>query len=174
MNKFMIGGRGGSGKSEVSSELRNRSLSVIDSDDFPGLVRAEDLATGEPVTVDWSQYVDFTKIGWNWQPAVLKSILASKKIIYLCGSASNDLEFAPLFDKFFVLTLDPNTQRQRLAERGSAYGKDERQREEIILEQAEFVEKAIHLGAIAIDNNRPIKTVVDEILRIANETQSSS
>jgi dephospho-CoA kinase len=168
--KCLVTGRAGSGKSAVNSELKNRGLRSYDTDTFPGLARWEDIKTGQQVRVDPSKYVDYTKIDWNWQDGVLRSLLASEDDLFLCGSASNELDYHPLFDKVFVLTLDADTQLARLKSRPDDYGKDPAQQAEIIKEQAEFVEDALRLGAIAVDGTRSINAVVDEILTLANET----
>jgi dephospho-CoA kinase len=167
--KYLITGRAGSGKSAVNTELQNRNLNTLDSDKVPGLARWEDLATGERIAVDPSGFVDYQKVAWNWNEKVLKGLLAARKTLFLCGSASNELDFHPMFDKVFVLTVDPQTQLHRLESRESSYGKNPRMQEEIIGEQAEFVEQAVQLGAVAIDNTRPIRAVVDEILEITGE-----
>jgi broad-specificity NMP kinase len=167
--KYLITGRAGSGKSAVNAEMQNRNLNSLDTDRIPGLARWEDLATGERTSVDPGGFVDYQKVGWNWNPSVLKGVLDARKTLFLCGSASNELEFHRLFDKVFVLTLDPEIQLQRLESRENSYGKDPDMQAEIIKEQAEFVDQAVQLGAIAVDNTRPLRSVVDEILELADE-----
>ena len=162
MNKYLVTGRAGSGKSEVNTELQQRNQNSLDTDKKPGLASWRDLASGERVKV--GAFVDSSKTGWMWDNSVLRGILQAKKKLILCGSADNDLEYFELFDKVYVLTLDPETQRQRLTERPSSYGKDLAMQDKIIAEQTQFVADSMKLGAVAIDNTRPIKTVVDEIL----------
>ena len=168
MNKFLITGRAGSGKSAVNSELQQRNLNSMDTDKIPGLARWEDLE-GQPVHVDPSQYVDYGRVAWNWNPGVLKSLLTTRELLYLCGSASNDLKFVRLFDRVFVLTVPTEVKLERLRGRASDYGKDPGQQAEIIQEQADFVKAVTQLGGIAIDNNRPIQQVVDEIIGATND-----
>ncbi|OGL36556.1 hypothetical protein A3E49_01145 [Candidatus Saccharibacteria bacterium RIFCSPHIGHO2_12_FULL_49_19] len=167
--RYLVTGRAGSGKSAINTELQNRGLRALDTDKVPGLTRWEDTKTGEPVYVDSSKFVDYSRVGWNWQGEVLRTLLTSEGELFLCGSASNQLNFHPLFDKVFALTLDPNTQLERLKSRPDVYAKHPEQQAEIVKEQAEFVEDAVRLGAIAVDNTRPVKTVVDEILSYTNE-----
>jgi len=163
MNKFLITGRAGSGKSAINQELRERNYNSFDTDKIPGLTRWENLQ-GNPIKVDASKYVDYSEVSWNWNKNILQSMLVARKAIFFCGSASNDLELMPLFDRVFVLTLDPKVQLERLRQREESYGKDPRQQQEIIEEQIVFVEQATSLGAIPINNDRPIKAVVDEII----------
>src|SRR5436190_1855713 len=111
---YLITGRAGSGKSAVNKELQARGYNSLDADKVPGLARWEDTPTGRPVQIDPTQYVDYSKVDWNWQEAILKGLLTADRPFFLCGSASNELEFHHLFDKVFVLTLDPKTQTLRL------------------------------------------------------------
>jgi broad-specificity NMP kinase len=166
MNKFLITGRAGTGKTAVMEGLQWQHYNAIDMDSMPGLTRWEDLA-GNPIQVDPRRYVDYEKVAWNWSEKILRSMLVTRKTIFFCGSASNDLELMHLFDKSFVLTVEPETQLERLRQRTSEYGKDPKQQQEILKEQAEFVKQATKIGAIPIDNNRPIKTVVAEIVEVA-------
>ena len=167
--RCLVTGRAGSGKSSINAGLHDRGFRALDTDKVPGLARWEDTKTREPVYVDPSKFVDYSRVGWNWQEEVLRTLLASERELFLCGSASNQLDFHPLFDKVFVLTLDPDTQLERLKSRPDEYGKDSAQQAEIVTEQAVFVEDAVRLGAIAIDNTRPVKMVVDEILSYTDE-----
>jgi hypothetical protein len=110
MAVYLITGRGGSGKSTVAAELKRlkrRGYLALDADEVPGLARSEDLRTGLPVEVDFSGFVDYTKVGWNWQSKVLDKLLKEHKNLFLCGSASNQFAFQPRFDKVFVLVLPP-------------------------------------------------------------------
>jgi broad-specificity NMP kinase len=168
MSKFLITGRAGSGKSAVNAELRRRGLNSMDADDVRGLANWEDLKTGQKTQVDPGSFVDYSKVGWNWNPKTLSELLAEPRELFLCGSASNELDYHRLFDKVFVLTLDPETQRKRLQERSSKYGKGQDMQDEIVKEQEEFVGQAVHLGALAVNSTKPIVEVVDEILEMTN------
>ncbi|HSX18333.1 MAG TPA: AAA family ATPase [Candidatus Saccharimonadales bacterium] len=166
---YLITGRAGSGKSAVGAELQSRGLNALDTDDIPGLANWEDLNTGKRIEIDPSGFIDYTKVGWNWNQPTLRRLLETAGQLFLCGSASNELDFHGLFDKVFVLSLDPETQKERLRTRSSKYGKDPAMQKVILQEQKEFVEQAVRLGAMAIDNTRPINVVADEILTHLDE-----
>ena len=166
MAVYLVTGRGGTGKSTVAEELVRRGYTAFDGDEIPGLAQSEDLKTGKKITVDYGGFVDYTKIGWNWQPDVLKEFLKRKEDpLFLCGSASNQLKYHELFDKVFVLTLDPATHMERLQTRKSNYGKHPAMQRVIITEQAIFAADAEALGAISIDASQPVSKIADDILK---------
>jgi broad-specificity NMP kinase len=167
MPVYLVTGRGGSGKSTVAEELQRRGYTAFDGDDLPGLSRSEDAVTGEPVIIDYSKYFDPSKTAWNWQVPVLEEFLAAHtgNTAFLCGSASNELDFHRRFDKVFVLTLHPDTHAERLRTRASEYGKEPRVAANILAEQPVFVEQAAALGAITIDADGTLQQTVDSILR---------
>lgn len=168
MNKYLITGRAGSGKSTVWEEMQRRGVESLDGDKVPGLSRWEDPKTGEPVKVNALELTNTTTANWNWNPDLMQEILQRPGKLFFCGSSDNQFRFHPFFDKVFVLTVSPETQRQRLTDRNHNYGKDPWLQTEIIKEQIEFTKQAIQLGALAVDSERPIRAVVDEILAKTN------
>jgi gluconate kinase len=165
MGKYLVTGRSGSGKSEVGRELKRQGILSFDGDLVAGLASWVDLATGKPANVNDYAAIDSSLIGWNWNSSVLENLLTQHDTFFLCGSADNQLGYHELFTKVFVLTLNPETQRERLQKRTEHdYGKDPHMQEEIITNQAVFVEQALGLGAIAIDSMLPVSHVVDQIL----------
>lgn len=170
MAKYLITGRSGSGKSEVYRELKRRGRNAYDSDKVEGFASWRNPATGEPVSVDYSQPINPSETAWDWDEAILRNLLDTNDEVFVCGSADNQLEFHPLFDGVFVLTLDPKTQKQRLMSRTEHdYGKSSEMQERIVKEQAEFVQKALSLGAVVVDSKPDIETVVDTLLEHINE-----
>jgi dephospho-CoA kinase len=166
--KYLVTGRAGSGKTEVNIELNRRGYASEDTDTIPDLARWVDLKTGEKVQVDSGSVIDDTVVDWNWEETKLRTLLESNKELFLCGSAGNQLAFHDLFDEVFVLSLDPETQKARLSQRHSLYGKDPVMQERIVKQQQEFVVDALNLGAIAIDSDKPIVEVVDSILEVTH------
>ena len=163
MGKYLITGRGGTGKSSVCAMLESRDYNAVDSDTVLGLARSED-KNGKPINIDWSHFVDYETVAFNWQPAVLRRLLTVNQNVFLCGSASNQLEFHDLFDKVFVLTLTPETHRNRLQHRDSEYGKDPTMQAYLLEEQQRFVRQALTIGAIAINTEGTIEQTADAIL----------
>jgi hypothetical protein len=164
--KYLITSRSGAGKSTVCAELVRRGLPAFDGDDIPGLASWIDRANGQPVKMDYSQpVIEPSKFAWNWDETTLANLLKDRSQIFICGSADNSENFFDRFDTVFVLTLDPETQRQRILARTShSYGKSPAMRDIIVKEQAEFAARAMRLGAIPIDAVPPVTEVVDTIL----------
>jgi broad-specificity NMP kinase len=169
MNAFLITGRGGSGKTTICAELKRRGLPAFDADRVPGLAAAFDRNTGKPTTVDWSGYVDYSKFAWDWDDAVLQHLITEHPTLYLCGSASNQFNFHPLFTMVFVLQLDLSTHRDRLRHRESDYGRHPDMEAHLLQEQQSFAAEAIRRGGIPLDATLPLPKLVDEILRLTRE-----
>lgn len=158
MPAYLITGMGGSGKSTIHAELVGRGYKSFDGDGVPSLARWEDAKTGEPVDVD------YTKVSWNWNPKILISLLANNEIIFLCGSASNQSNFYPLFRNIFVLNVPPHTHYERLRNRGSAYGKDPALQQELVRTHATLLQEIIQSGGLAIDASGSPERTVDLII----------
>jgi dephospho-CoA kinase len=175
MSAYLVTGRGGSGKSAVAAELAYRGYNALDGDDVPGLSRWENAATGQPIEVDYRGYVDYNKVAWNWNAEVLNKIIAAntqdQKPFFLCGSASNQAMFYDKFQAIFVLALEPDTHRQRLSSRDSAYGKDLKMMAELIAKHQSLTKELAQTGAILVDANQSLGNVVDEILSHVNKAR---
>src|SRR6185437_15869083 len=118
----------------------------------------------KPINIDWSHFVDYETVAFNWQPVILRRLLTVNQNFFLCGSASNQLEFHDFFDKVFVLTLTPETHRNRLQHRDSEYGKDPAMQAYLLEDQQRFVRQALTVGAIAINAEGTIEQTTDAIL----------
>jgi dephospho-CoA kinase len=169
--RYLITSRSGAGKSTVCRELQRRGLPAFDGDDVPGLAGWADAVSGRPVTLDYGQQIiDRDRFHWNWKPAVLHQLLDSHPQLFLCGSADNQLEFHGLFDRVFVLTLPPDIQRRRLIVRTSHdYGKHPAMQDRIITEQRIFAAATVAAGAQAINANRPVTRIVDDIVQVLTD-----
>lgn len=163
--RYLITGRAGSGKSAVTAELARRGYNAFDTDAVHGLSSWRDKTTKKLVSIKDNSFVDLNSYEWVWDPSVLNDLVSKHNDIFVCGGASNDFEFEDLFDKHFVLSVTPNIQIKRLQTRvNNDYGKDPRMFEAIIYGQALHAKKGEEYGAIIIDANLPIQTVVDTIL----------
>jgi broad-specificity NMP kinase len=164
-DKYLITGRGGTGKSTVNLELIRRGRNSIDGDDKSlGLAAWRNLSTGERVVVENPDSVDTSVIDWLWDRATLEKIVSAPGELFLCGSAENDLEFFSEFSLVFVLDLEPNEHLSRLQSRSDNYGKDEAKQAQILDWQKQLVKDASALGATVIDASKPVENVVNDIL----------
>lgn len=168
MGKYLVTGLGGSGKSTINSIFLERGFNSVDTDNIPGLAGWKDLKTGQPTKVDHTGFVDYTKVAWDWDKTMLSTFLASQTDVFLCGSASNQLQFHRLFDKVFILMLDPATHKQHLQNRESEYGKHPKLMEQLLTEHQIFAKQVLELGGIAIDATVSPDETANEIIRQAN------
>lgn len=164
MGKYLITGRGGTGKSTIALELQQRGYSAFDGDTVPELARWEDRNTGEPIVVDSAGFIDFEKVAWAWNTEVLKDLLGTSNNLFLCGSSSNQADSYHLFDAIFILVLDPTAHDFRLRTRESDYGKHPDLRRKIIAGHQKFAKELIDAGATPIDAMQPLEKVVDSIV----------
>lgn len=164
--KVLLTGQSGTGKSTILGELRKRGFATFDTDDLPGVTRLEIKATGAPA--EWpAGYIDWGYYAWNWQAKPLRAIMNTPGTIFVGAIVGNQKEFYPLFDRIVVLTIDDDELYRRRTARTSHRPNDSE--ENIIRSVARNQEKIasfIRAGALPIANDRPVATVVDEILTV--------
>jgi broad-specificity NMP kinase len=164
VGKYLITGRGGTGKSTIALELQRRGYPAFDGDKVPQLARWEDRSTGQPLMIDPAGYIDFEKVAWAWNAGTLTHLLTTHDNLFLCGSSSNQSDYYASFDIVFILTLDPPTHDLRLSTRASDYGKHPDLRRKIVVGHQKFAKELLAAGAIPIDVTQPLERVVDTIL----------
>ena len=113
MSKYLITGRQGSGKTTVIKQLQKLGYTAYNTDDLPNLTKLQDRETGE--TIEWPDgKVDWSRYAWNWQKPEIEKLLASDEIVFIGAVVSNQVDFYPMFDKVFVITVSINTLKTRL------------------------------------------------------------
>jgi broad-specificity NMP kinase len=169
MALFYITGTSGSGKSSVRDALKSLGYQTYDTDE--SINEWHDRETGQVVTFTrrspeettrWVQEHDFLM-----PPRRIKDLAdkATDADIFICGHASNDIDFMDYFAKVFCLFLDEEQTRQRLASRSNnSWGHDPEQLAMLMKWYRPTLERYERVGAIMIDANRPIEEVVDDIL----------
>jgi thymidylate kinase len=157
MNNYLIEGVSGTGKTSVCEELQKRGYKTIDAD--------EELAYyGDPET---GEILERSPMNWIWHKDKTQKCLQNENndLIFICGGAMNQNEFAHYFKKTFVLNIDDETLKYRLASRtNNDFGKHP---DELALQlkwNAGAVKNANEKDAIIIDATMPIEKVVDQIL----------
>jgi gluconate kinase len=164
VGKYLITGRGGTGKSTIALELKRHGYRAFDGDSVPGLARWEDRKTGQALAIDPAGYINFEQVAWAWNAETLTRLLATHDDLFLCGSSSNQSDYYSLFDAIFVLVLDAETHDFRLRTRARDFGKHPNLRRKIVAGHQKFAEELVATGAIPIDATQPLEKVIATIL----------
>lgn len=157
VRNYLVEGVSGTGKTSVCDELQRRGHHAVHGD--RELAYQGDPETGEATDTDAHE-------NHIWDIGAVKAIVAdqSHPVTFFCGGSRNFPQFIDLFDGVFVLDVDAQTLRRRLAARpqDEPGGRpDERER---ILELHRTQEDIPSRGVV-IDATAPVALVVDEILR---------
>lgn len=117
---------------------------------------------------------DFEKVknlDWICDKNKLQKLIEKNKdgIIYYFGTAMNIDEIWPLFDKVILLQANPEAIKKRLSERkNNDFGRTAEVQEWVLSTKDQWEKRMIEKGAIAIDANRSLAEVVDEIIEKTN------
>lgn len=165
VRNYLIEGVSGTGKTSVATELQRRGYHVIHGD--RELAYRGDPRTGEPL--DGSQHdendVAFVHRLHLWHVGEVKALAADKShpISFFCGGSRNSDHFIDLFDAVFVLDVDRDTLKNRLAGRPEdEFGGKPAERDLVLHLHA--TKEDIPGNATTIDATRPLALVVDDIL----------
>lgn len=162
--KIYVTGVSGTGKSTLVRELSLRGVVAIDLDE--GFCHWRKREDGERVS--WEPGRDdawYDAHGWICEIANLKEALKEHDTVVVVGLSSNQDEYWKLFDKVFVLTASPDTIIHRLNTRvDNEYGKHPREQERLLSWHKDFEKEMVEKGALAIDGERPVGQVADDIL----------
>ncbi|SHG47631.1 hypothetical protein SAMN02745157_4287 [Kaistia soli DSM 19436] len=157
----------GSGKTSVATELQRRGYHVIHGD--RELAYRGDPRTGEPLDIDPSDPpnmdVAFGHRHHLWDVDKVRALTADRSwpVTFFCGGSRNFDRFVGWFDAVFVLAVDHETLKWRLASRpDDEFGGTPAQRDFILGLSA--TRENIPSGAIEIDGTAPLARVVDAIL----------
>lgn len=170
VRNYLIEGVSGTGKTSVATELQQRGYHVIHGD--RELAYRGDPRTGEPL--DGSQYdennVALVHRLHLWHVGKVKALAADKShpISFFCGGSRNSDHFINLFDAVFVLDVDRDTLKNRLAGRPEdEFGGKPAERDLVLHLHA--TKEDIPGNATTIDATRPLALVVDHILSKCGE-----
>jgi hypothetical protein len=151
----------------VAEELQRRGYHVLHGD--RELAYRGDPRTGEPVDepVHASEMdkVVWQQEHWLWDMAKVNSVIAdhSNAISFFCGGSRNFPRFIDLLDGVFVLDVDLDTLKRRLAGRPEdEFGGRLVERDLVVRLHA--TKEDIPKGDVVIDATAPLERVVDEIL----------
>jgi len=103
---YLVTGNPGSGKSMMMAELTRRGFQAMDTDEIAGWVDDDDRPAVQPahLTARW-----LASHRWVWTRAAFEQVLcaAGTAPMFFCGIAVNQRDMLDLFERVFLLTLDP-------------------------------------------------------------------
>lgn len=169
VRNYLIEGVSGTGKTSVATELARRGYHVVHGD--REVAYQGDPETGEPL--DGSARSPDAAFGHKhhlWDVEKVKSLVADKSrpISFFCGGSRNFSQFIDLFDEVFVLDVDLDTLKSRLAGRPEdEFGGKPEERELVLRWHA--TKEDLPGNATLIDATAPLARVVDSVLSKCGE-----
>ncbi len=163
--KILISGASGTGKTTIADSINNSDILIIHGDaklsHWIHPITKEPVVEPYPIPPNWR-----IEHLWVWDRDMLAATLDSPgyKHFLLFGNASNQADCYEQFDKIVFLYANAQTIRRRIATRSNNdYG---RRPEEIVnvLTFNEQIKKTNDGNYIKIDCDRPLNTVVSELL----------
>ncbi|MBB3590817.1 thymidylate kinase [Rhizobium sp. BK529] len=167
IRNYLIEGVSGTGKTSVATELQRRGYHVIHGD--RELAYQGDPLTGERLDEaalrQNGQDVNFRHRHHIWNVGRVRSACADRShpITFFCGGSRNSGRFIDLFDAVFVLEIDLETLKGRLAGRADDEFGGKPAELNVVL-RAHATREDLPDDAIGIDATQPLGSVVDDIL----------
>ncbi|MBA3684082.1 MAG: AAA family ATPase [Planctomycetes bacterium] len=164
MQRILLTGMSGTGKSTLTAELARRGYKAIDAD-----------------CDAWSHWVDCAELpeapgstvepdrDWVWRADRIRDLLASEDVdtLFVSGCAVNMVEFYPQFDHIVLLTAPTAVIVQRLATRtNNPYGKRPEEVARVLQLFATIEPRLRRRAGHVIDTSVPLDEVVRSVLRI--------
>jgi dephospho-CoA kinase len=151
MQRVLVTGMSGTGKSTALAELEGRGFQVVDTDEPP-----------------WSEWSDEDG-GYVWREDLISELLARDEgpTLYVSGTVSNQGRFYSQFDAVVLLSAPADVLLERIETRTTNdYGKTGEQRELILGHLAE-VEPLLRASCThEIDATQPIADVVAQLAEL--------
>lgn len=177
LRNFVIEGVSGSGKTTVCDELLRRGYQAIHGDRV--LAYQGDPETGEPVNgcghssdCDRTDCLAWLYERWVWNLDLVRTLVAdhTEPMTFFCGGSRNLSKIIHLFDAVFVLDVDLDTLLGRLAQRPEdEWGGKQSERDFTArlhrTREDRLHDRHIPKNGIVINTSRPLRQVVDEIIR---------
>jgi len=161
MQRVLITGMSGTGKTSLIRELARRGYKAVDTDDdWPAWVT--------PVP-DTAEFGPTDEPDWQWREDLIQGLLSSDDadLLFISGCATNQGKFYPQFDHVILLSAPPELIVERLATRtNNSYGK---RPEEVarVLSYKESVEPRLRRTAsLEIDTRASLDEVVEKVLAL--------
>ncbi|HTV71052.1 MAG TPA: AAA family ATPase [Rhizobiaceae bacterium] len=174
---YLIDGVSGTGKTTVAEELERRGYQVIHGDRT--LAYYGDPETGapleQPALESAADVAAWGNARWIWPVGAVRSLVAERShaMTFFCGGSRNSRHFIDLFDAVFILDVDIQTLRERLAKRpADEFGGQRVERD--LIARMHASREGLPLNGIMVDATAPVGSVVDSILSICGEAGRQS
>ncbi len=167
MSAFLITGNPGSGKTSIAMELTRRGFTAMDTDRIAGWETAAGAQVSQPehATNEW-----LLSHRWVWSRARIEEVIRAQTLagrhIFFCGIAMNQRDMLDLFEMVFLLSLDHETQLERLDTAANAH-RNAALRAQILEGRPLFEHEMRSVGAVVLDGRQPTSALVSRILREA-------
>jgi shikimate kinase len=155
MQRILLTGMSGTGKSSLIGRLASLGYRAVDVDDAGWTERAPDG-------------------GWVWQEDRVERFLTESEldcaVLFISGCAESQVRFYPLFDHIILLSAPAEVLLERLRLRtDNPYGKEPAERDEV-LAYLRTVEPLLREAADhELDATRPLDEVLATVLRLAGQ-----
>ena len=165
--KTYITGISGTGKTTLANALHEKGFKTISIDETPGLCSWVNRKDGSKVhheaVVD-KEFINAHK--WVCDKEHLRNLITDNEDVYVCGVSENQDEYLDLFDRVILLQCEPEVFLQRLLDRtnDNPFGKDKSAQEYLLSIYKGFENDLLKKGAIAVNVNRPLNEVIEDIL----------
>jgi adenylate kinase family enzyme len=174
---YLISGVSGSGKTAVCTELQRRGYHAIHGDRV--LAYQGDPETGTPVDgLAHERSAAFISEHHIWHVEKVRTLVANRDeaVTFFCGGARNFAKFIDLFDGVFILDVDFDTMRRRIAKRVAVDPTDwgGTPAEWEVTARLYQTKEGVPDRGIVIDVTAPLARVVDEIVRRSNANGTPS
>lgn len=157
VRNYLVEGVSCTGKTSVCHELRRRGYHAVNGD--RELAYQGDPETGEPMDSPRHEH-------HLWDVDKVTALIAdhTDAVTFFCGGSRNFATFVGLFDGVFVLDVDVETLRRRLADRPDDEWGSKPSERDLVLRLHRTKEDTPKDGVV-VDATRPLAHVVDEIVR---------
>lgn len=168
MQRVLLTGMSGTGKSTVIRELSKRGYKAIDADD-DGWSHWINTHSGLPASPPVNGEYGWDELDWVWREDRIQRLLSIEdaEVLFLAGTSPNQGKFHPQFDQIILLSAPVDIIVERLATRtNNPYGTTPRTLARV-LEHLNTVEPRLRNAADhEINTSAPLEKVVERVLNI--------